>query len=155
MSRYYHLCFIILLVCSSLILSKNLFKKSFLKNENSISDKTSKIKALQINPNSCSFYFNYPGTKNGILTIKCGNDNYPMYLSNLITFKDKQLQINSLGSGNLNEKCRRCRIDKNLEKDNKYQILLYCVYCRDNVDGEITNGLSLDLRPILINYFEY
>jgi len=137
-----------------LILSKNLFKKSVLRNENTISDKISKSKTLQIDP-SCDFVYHNSYSLGGTLNITCGNNVYPIKLTKLITFKGNKLHINPVGEGNLKESCEMCLIKKILGIDNKYQISLFCNYCNDNEYAPGVFYLSIDLRPILTNYFNY
>jgi len=158
MSRHNnHLFFIILFVISSLILSKKLFK---IKNENTLSDKISKSKTLQINQN-CGFeYFdenNYSSSNfpSGTLVATCSKLEYPIKLGKLVSFENRKLQTNSVGQGFLVEKCKKCNVYRSLGYDNKYNFILFCRRCIDDATGDKFLSSELDLRPILTNYFDY
>jgi len=159
MSRHNHLFFIILFVLSSSILSKNLLKKSDLRNENTVSDKSSKNKALQPSVNwEFDYYFeSYNSRRAGEMDIKCGKLKYPIKLSKLITYNGGKLEENHLGQGNLNDCCPECEIKKNVGNDNKYEILIVCDDCKSksSCGGKGPFRVKMDLRPILTRYFDY
>jgi len=155
-------------------------KKSVLRNENTISDKTSKNKALQIS-SSCDFNYIHSNHKKlphgkaniakaiedgkkkksntierGTLNIKCKGIIYPIKLGKLLSFKDGLLQVNSLGEGNVVHNCDDCEVLKETDSNGKLQFSFFCGKFRNQVGSRhYFEDLKIDLRPILNNYLDY
>lgn len=115
---------------------------------------------MKIKP-SCDFeYFDENNISStnipfGTLVATCSHLEYPINLVKLVTYENRELKINSVGEGNLVEKCKKCIVYKRRDDYTYYKFVLLCQRCEDNATGKKNLAADLDLRPILTEYFDY